>query len=486
MRPTITRRAFLAGAGATLACAKTPTIRTAVPRHTHGVQSGDVQAGRALVWARCDQPARMMIEWDTTDRFTRPRRVAGPMVGPDTGHAATVPLDGLPDAQTIAYRVRFAREAERGASAWSGGLFATPRADRFRLAWSGDTCGQGFGRNPDWGGMKAYATLREAKPAFFLHSGDMIYADNPILPEQKTWDGRIWRNVSNERVARVAQELDDFRARFAYNIEDDNVRALAAEVPILAQWDDHETHNNWWPGQQLDDERYTIERDASKLSAFARRAMLEWTPTPAGPVNRVVHYGPLLDVIVLDCRSFRTPNDTGGGTRMLGEAQVAWMIDALAGSKARWRIVACDQPIGLFITDGPNNDRIEGFADGTAALVGREQELAKILPHAPKNTIWVTTDVHHAQATRYARDDFAPFWEFIAGPIHAGSFAPPALDKTFGPDVKFQWGPEHPNMAPWDGLANFGTVDVTRDALTVQIVAVDGKPRYAVDLPYSG
>jgi alkaline phosphatase D len=354
------------------------------------------------------------------------------------------------------------------------------------MAWTGDTCGQGYGRNPDFGGLVGYKAMREAQPALWVHSGDMIYADNPILPAQTLADGRVWRNVSNERVARVAESLDDFRARFAYNLEDSCVAALAAEVPILAQWDDHETHNNWWPGQQLDDDRYTIERDASKLSAFARQAMLEWTPTPAGPVNRVIHYGPLLDVIVLDCRSFRSPNDTGAGPHMLGDAQVRWFVEALRASRARWRIIACDQPIGLFITDGPNNDRIEGFANGTAALVGRERELAFILPSAPKNTIWVTTDVHHAQATRYSGNTYAPFWEFIAGPIHAGSFQPPVLDPTFGPEVKFQWGPEHQNMAPWDGLANFGTVDVTRDALTVKIIAVDGKARYSVDLPYVG
>jgi alkaline phosphatase D len=97
-------------------------------------------------------------------------------------------------------------------------------------------------------------------------------------PEQKLADGRVWRNVSNERVARVAESLDDFRARFAYNLEDEHVAALAAEVPILAQWDDHETHNNWWPGQLLEDDRYRTERRASVLSALARRAMIEWTP----------------------------------------------------------------------------------------------------------------------------------------------------------------------------------------------------------------
>src|SRR6185436_4831309 len=81
-----------------------------------------------------------------------------------------------------------------------------------------------------WGGLRGYDAIRRAAPAFLLHSGDLIYADNPILAEQTLPDGRVWRNVTNERVARVAESLDDFRARFAYNLEDDHVRALAQEV----------------------------------------------------------------------------------------------------------------------------------------------------------------------------------------------------------------------------------------------------------------
>jgi len=123
----------------------------------HGVQSGDVQSGRALIWARCDEPARIVVEWDTTAHFPNPRRVAGPVVGPDTDFAATVAIDGLPDAQTLCYRVRFEREAARGASPWAEGRFATPRADRFRFVWTGDTCGQGFGRNPEWAACAATA-----------------------------------------------------------------------------------------------------------------------------------------------------------------------------------------------------------------------------------------------------------------------------------------------------------------------------------------
>ena len=492
--PVLTRRRFVLGALSTaVACRRVP-IATRQPRITHGVQSGDVQTGRALIWARCDEPARLVVEWDTTERFDRPRRVAGPVIGPTTDHAATLALDGLPDAQTICYRARFEREAERGASAWVAGRFQTPRADRFRFAWTADTCGQGYGRNPEWGGMRGYAALRQAHPAFLLHAGDMIYADNPIVAELTLPDGRIWRNVTNERVARVAQELDDFRARFAYNLEDDHVRALAAEVPILAQWDDHEIHNNWWPGQELADERYTVERRASVLAARARQAMREWTPVPPGPVHRVVHYGPLLDVIVLDCRTFRTPNDANRGDAgtMLGADQARWFVDAVAGSRARWKIIACDQPIGLIIPDGPINQ--EGFANGDGPPLGRERELAAILAtlreRRVRNVAWLTGDVHYAAAHHYAPErataaTFDPFWEFVAGPIHAGSFGPNPLDPTFGPEAKFQWAPPPgtANLAPWDGLQTFGTVDVAPDAITVAIHGIDGRERYRVELP---
>ena len=376
------RRQFLIGAtaGGVLACTRGPAIRTRGPTVTHGVQAGDVQTDRALVWARCDQPARMIVEWSTTPTFARVRRVAGPVVGPDTDFTATVALTGLPPGQTIAYRVRFEREAARGASAWEVGRFAMPRADGFRFAWTGDTCGQGFGRNPEWGGLRGYAAIRASAPAFLLHAGDLIYADNPILPEQPTLDGRIWRNISNERVARVAQELDDFRARFAYNLEDEHVRALAAEVPILAQWDDHETRNNWWPGQQLDDPRYT-ERDASTLAARALRATREWTPIGGPTIHRVITYGPLADVFVLDLRSFRTPNDANRGDAgaMLGAAQARWLVEALSRSTARWKVIACDQPLALVIGDGPGDARQEGFANGDGPPLGRERELAAVL-----------------------------------------------------------------------------------------------------------
>ena len=59
-----------------------------------------------------------------------------------------------------------------------------------------------------------------------------------------------------------------------------------------------------------------------------------------------------------------------------------------------------------------------------------------------RNVVWVTGDVHYAAAHHYdpqrARfKEFDPFWEFVAGPLHAGTFGPNDLDGTFGPELRF-------------------------------------------------
>jgi len=492
---TITRRQLLVGsAAAGLGACTRGIVRVKQPQVTHGVQAGDVSDDHAIVWARCDEPARLVVEWSTVTRFGDVRRVAGHVVGPNTDHIGMVTLTGLPTGQTVVYRARFEREAARGASAWSYGRFQTPRADRFRFVWTGDTCGQGFGRNPDWGGLKGFAALRRAQPAFFLNSGDLVYADNPIEAERKLLDGRIWKNVTNPLVGKVAETLDEFRARFAYNLDDEHVRALAAEVPVIAQWDDHETRNNWWHGQQLDDSRYQ-ERDASALAARALRATREWTPISGPTIHRVIHYGPLLDIVVVDLRAFRSANDDNRGETgtMLGTAQAAWLVEQLASSKARWKIVACDQPIALVIGDGPGDARQEGYANGVGPPLGREKELAGVLAalaaRGVTGVVWLTADVHYAAAHRFdpgraTGASFLPFWEFVAGPIHAGTFGPNELDPTFGPELMFEWAPPPGtgNLAPWDGLQSFGQVDVTPEALRVALLGIDGRERYAVDI----
>jgi alkaline phosphatase D len=94
---------------------------------------------------------------------------------------------------------------------------------------------------------------------------------------------------------------------------------------------------------------------------------------------------------------------------------------------------------------------------------------------------------HHYDPARAQFTDFLPFWEFVAGPLNAGTFGPGELDNTFGPEVKFTAIPKgmKQNRSPLDGFQFFGAVKVDgkTEAMTVAIHNLNGERLYSVDLP---
>ena len=81
------------------------------------------------------------------------------------------------------------------------------------------------------------------------------------------------------------------------------------------------------------------------------------TLAETGRIYRKVNYGPLLDIFLLDMRSYRGPNDHrrdttfGPESRILGAVQTQWFKRELMASQATWKIVAADLPIGLISED---------------------------------------------------------------------------------------------------------------------------------------
>src|SRR3989337_1460099 len=148
--------------------------------------------------------------------------------------------------------------------------------------------------------MTAYESMRRRNPDFFIHSGDQIYADNPVRPEVKLPDGTVWKNVITEAKSKVAETLSEFRGNYLYNLLDDNLRRFNAEVAQVMLWDDHEVLNNWYPSELLEDPRYA-EKSVALLAARAKRAFFEHNPIRHAcddleRVYRRISYGPLLEI----------------------------------------------------------------------------------------------------------------------------------------------------------------------------------------------
>ncbi len=437
---------LMAGAGIpqVLAASQAPavvTAETARPQIPYGVMSGDVNNDRAVIWSRCDRDARMLVDIATTESMRDARRIVGPAALEDSDYTARVLMRDLAAGQTHFYRVQFQSLADPK-------IFSAPVRGRFRtpgnlqrdlvFAFSGDEAGQVWGINEAWGGYRVYEAMRQFEPDFFIHSGDQIYADGPIVAEVKLDDGSLWKNLVTPAKSKVAETLAEFRGNFAYNLLDLNKRRFLSEVPMLVQWDDHETRNNWYPEQQIggQDARYQL-RSTSQLSAHGKRAMFEYNamafePSDPERIYRAFGMGPLLDVFMLDERSYRGPNTAnrqttmGGDASFLGNTQLAWLKQALAASTATWKVIASDMPLSLVIAD-QNPDvtpgTYESWANGDGgAPSGRELEMADLLSFIKRqdirNVVWVTADVHYASATYYQPErarfsDFKPFWEFV-------------------------------------------------------------------------
>ena len=341
-------------------------------------------------------------------------------------------------------------------SAPQSGSFRTPEIATLQrdvtLAWSADTVGQGWGINTEWGGLSSMT--RCAAPDRMSSST----AATPSTPtstsraEIKLDDGSVWKNVVTEAKSKVGETLDEFRGNYKYNLLDEHMRRFNAEVPEIVLWDDHEVRDNWYDTAISRRTNATRSSATALLAARARQAFLEFNPVgtssdDAERIYRVVHYSPLVDVFVMDLRSYRGANSENRQSSLtpdasiLGAGQLAALKAQLSASRATWKVIASDMPLGLVVRDG---DVVRGGGErrsrGSARARARDCRPPRAIIRAQniRNVVWITGDVHYCAAHHYDPSravftDFSPFWEFVAGPLNAGTFGPATARQDLRP-----------------------------------------------------
>jgi alkaline phosphatase D len=490
----VSRRSFLTGAvgAGTLAAGGLITApglapafaaprlnRGGRPQLTHGLQSGDVTSNSATIWTRADREARMLVEVSLDPEFTKVRRIPGSRLLASADFTGKTAISGLPSGRDIYYRVTPLGAGDRDlAGQQLTGHFRTVARDHrdVSFVWSGDLGGQGWGIDVDRGGYRIFEQMRQLSPDFYVCNGDNIYADDPIEATQVMHNGEIWHNLVTEDKSKVAETLDEYRGNYKYNLMDENLKRFYAEVAQIQQWDDHETHNNWYPGEILADPLYT-EKRADVLKFRSRQAYHEYVPINPrydkdGRIYRVLHEGPMLDVFVLDMRWFRDANSPDKQTfndgGILGFEQQRWLERELLASKATWKVISNDMPLAEVVVDGPTNFEAVSQGDNGQPM-GRELQIAEILRFIKRNKItnvvWITTDVHYTAAHYFDPDkaaftDFDPFWQFTSGPLNAGGFPFDATDTTFGAQQVFVKAPTFANADPSTEFQFFGEIKI--------------------------
>lgn len=104
---------------------------------------------------------------------------------------------------------------------------------------------------------------------------------------------------------------------------------------------------------------------------------------------------------MLDMRSYRGPNSANRQTKaseetaFLGNPQLRWLKQQLRDSKATWKVIGSDMPIGIGIPDG--DTAFENMGNGDEPPLGRELETAELLRSLKQeniqNVVWLTADV---------------------------------------------------------------------------------------------
>ena len=357
------------------------------------------------------------------------------------------------------------------------------------FVWSGDTAGQGWGIDEARGGMRTYATMRNNRPDFFIHSGDSIYSDCPIESTLKLPNGEVWRNIVTEEKSRVAQTLADYRGNYKYNLLDAQLRAVQRRSAGVRAM-----------GRPRGRQRLVAGPEPPRLCQRQRVAaggarpprVLRIHADAADPGRHRPHLSQ--DLIRTAARRLparhaelsrperpRQGRAFNPACQILGPEQTQWLKRELAASNATWKVIAADLPISIVSSDA--------VAQGDGPPLGREFEIADVLSfikHAGvHNTVWITADMHYTAAHYYdpnraAFQDFEPFWEFVSGPIHAGTWGPGQLDSTFGPAVMYQNGcsaAQGENLAPCFGLQFFGHVAIDGDTEVMTVTLKDVNDR---------
>jgi alkaline phosphatase D len=417
----ITRRSMLAatlvGAAAGTRLGGSGAQAAAPPRgpvFTLGVASGDPAHDSVVLWTRLAREplARdgyggmpnlaVPVDWEIAHdpAFRSVARRGRTHALPEEGHSVHVEVDGLRPGAEYHYRFRVGREISppgRTRTAPAPGTWGRP------LRMSVTSCS-----DFQTGYFTAFRRMVEDSPDLVVFLGDYIYEY-----------GDYSKNRVRDQVGKECHTLGDYRLRYAQHHTDPDLQAAHAAAPWAVVFDDHEIENGWVGNHRPGKDPAFLARRAAALQALWENLPMRRSARPTGPAMRLyrrLHWGALANVHLLDTRQYRDLYACGGVVTSLprdcperftvtrtimGAAQEAWLARGLAGSSARWDVLA--QQAFFMQMDwtadevGYSNESWDGYVASRDRVVGA-------LDRYTRNAVVLTGDVHAHWAGEIRRD----------------------------------------------------------------------------------
>src|SRR5437016_3503862 len=142
---------------------------------THGVASGEVTHGSAVLWTRVDLEAALTVEVSTDPRFEEPTLTETRLASADSDFTARVIAAPLSPSQQYFFRWRDGASVSEVGTFRTAPLPSAPAAVRF--AWTGDSDPSRIGGVPAFNNWETLDAVRREDPDFFVYLGDTIYSD---------------------------------------------------------------------------------------------------------------------------------------------------------------------------------------------------------------------------------------------------------------------------------------------------------------------
>ncbi len=287
---------------------------------------------------------------------------------------------------------------------------------------------------------------------FVLHLGDFIYESvgDPRFQDLPFED----RLITLPSGFSVAMNLDDYRHLYRSYRQDPYLQKAMENHTWIIITDDHETCNDCYWDYELDtlgcpDHPYTNDPQFNnnldlkrQLKLDSQRAWLEYAPARVQVNKSATHpfdysriyrnfqFGDLVNLSMLDTRTYRTPHPCGEGDflerylplgctnlenpeqSMMGQEQREWLINTWSASHCRWNVLGNQTYMGRMGIELGDKVKLPFNVDAWDGYEAERQILMnEVKSNNVDNFVVLTGDLHTYMASQ-VKQDYADlsFW----------------------------------------------------------------------------
>ena len=357
-----------------------------------GPMVGYIEMKEALIWLQTTQKASVKIDYFTLDNpkevFTSENYVSEK----ENGFTNHILLDKLQPGKKYKYTVYIDKKIitlpyETTFTSKKLWLWRED-APNFTVALGScsyvnepelDRPGKGYGS-----GYGIFQSITAKNPDIMIWTGDNTYL------READWDSKtgIYHRHSHTRSVKEMQPL-------------------LAKTQNFAIWDDHDFGPN-----DSDRSFYNKYITQKAFKDFWGNKSYGMHPSQQEGVYSTFSWGDA-QFFLMDNRFFKSPNEriTGAKT-ILGKEQLEWLIDALAGSKASFKII---------IIGGQVLNSVADFENYSNYKEEKELLLKEILDNKIRGVAFISGDRHFSELSMLNRESTYPIYDWTVSPLTSGA-----------------------------------------------------------------